>query len=81
MSYYLIPDSVKIIEHLSVVYTRMPTYNQLAINTRKKRRYKDKRPDLRGCPQKKGICLISFKMTPRKPNSALRKVAFVRFRR
>jgi len=59
----------------------MPTYNQLANKVRKKRRCKNTRPDLRYCPQKKGICVLTFKMTPRKPNSALRKVVFVRFRR
>lgn len=59
----------------------MPTFTQLAITGRKARRYKNKRLDLRRCPQKKGICVRAFKMTPRKPNSALRKVAFVMFRR
>jgi len=59
----------------------LPTNNQLSLIGRKSRRYKNKRPALRSCPQKKGICLQSLKMTPRKPNSALRKVAFVRFRR
>lgn len=59
----------------------MPTYNQLIIKKRKQKNYKHKRADLRYCPQKRGICVKTLKMTPRKPNSAIRKVAFVRFRR
>jgi small subunit ribosomal protein S12 len=59
----------------------MPTITQLSNKCRKPRRYKNKRLDLRRCPQKKGICVKAFYMTPRKPNSALRKVAFVLFRR
>jgi small subunit ribosomal protein S12 len=59
----------------------MPTYTQLAKTGRKARKYKNKRLDLRGCPQKRGICMKPFKMTPRKPNSALRKVVYVKFRR
>lgn len=59
----------------------MPTITQLSKYDRKVRRYKNKRPDLRGCPQKKGTCVKVFEMTPRKPNSALRKVARVVFRR
>jgi len=59
----------------------MPTNNQLSLLGRKARRYKNKRLDLRYCPQKKGFCVRSFKMTPRKPNSALRKVAFIKIRR
>lgn len=59
----------------------MPTLTQLSLNGRKARKYKNKRLDLRRCPQKKGICVRTFKMTPRKPNSALRKVAYVKFRR
>jgi len=59
----------------------MPTFTQLSLNGRKARKYKNKRLDLRRCPQKKGICVRTFKMTPRKPNSALRKVVYVKFRR
>jgi small subunit ribosomal protein S12 len=59
----------------------MPTIIQLANKSRKPRRYKNKRLDLRRCPQKKGTCVRAFHMTPRKPNSAVRKVAFVFFRR
>jgi len=56
-----------------------PTYNQLLQTNRIPRKYKNKRPDLKGCPQRKGTCLRTYVMTPRKPNSALRKVARVGF--
>jgi small subunit ribosomal protein S12 len=53
----------------------MARLNQLIRKKRKLRKSKDKRPDLQQCPQKKATCLRVFVMTPRKPNSALRKVA------
>ena len=53
----------------------MARLNQLIRKKRKPRKYKDKRPNLEKCPQKKATCLKVFVMTPRKPNSALRKVA------
>jgi len=54
----------------------MLTFNQLCknISARKKKVFKSKTPTLGGCPQKKGICLKVFAKTPKKPNSALRKV-------
>jgi len=55
----------------------MPTFNQLAKQKRKPKRHKNKVPALRGCPFKKGVCLKVFTKTPKKPNSALRKVARV----
>ena len=55
----------------------MTTLAQLIRHPKKKRKYKNRRPDLDQCPQKKGTCLKVFSMTPRKPNSALRKVAKV----
>lgn len=55
----------------------MPTLTQLTKNSRKKRKYKNRRPALQECPQKKATCLRVFNMTPRKPNSALRKVAWI----
>jgi small subunit ribosomal protein S12 len=55
----------------------MTTLTQLVRKGRKPRKYKNKRPDLVACPQKKGTCLKVFQMTPRKPNSALRKVSRV----
>ena len=56
----------------------MPTINQLIRKGRKKIRSKSKRPDLAACPQKRGVCLQVVTRTPKKPNSALRKVAKVR---
>ena len=53
----------------------MPTYNQLCKNKRIKKRKKTKTPALGGAPQKKGICTKLVLRTPRKPNSALRKLA------
>jgi len=56
----------------------MPTINQLVRKGRKKVTKKTKRPDLEACPQKKGVCLQVMTRTPKKPNSALRKIARVR---
>lgn len=56
----------------------MPTINQLVRLGREEVRYKSKSPALRGCPQKRGVCLQVKTQTPKKPNSALRKVARVR---
>lgn len=56
----------------------MPTINQLVRKPRKKVEKKSKVPALDGCPQKRGVCLQVKTMTPKKPNSALRKVARVR---
>jgi len=56
----------------------MPTINQLIRKGRKRVRSKSKRPDLESCAQKRGVCLQVMTRTPKKPNSALRKVAKVR---
>jgi small subunit ribosomal protein S12 len=56
----------------------MPTINQLVRKGRRKMRSKSKSPVLQGCPQKRGVCLVVKTMTPKKPNSALRKIARVR---
>ncbi len=56
----------------------MPTINQLVRKGRKKVSKKSKSVDLEECPQKKGVCLQVMTRTPKKPNSALRKVARVR---
>ena len=56
----------------------MPTINQLIRKPRVVQRSKPKHPAMQGCPQKKGVCLQVKIMTPKKPNSALRKVARVR---
>ncbi len=56
----------------------MPTINQLVKKGRKAKPKKNKRPALQQCPQRKGVCLMQMTRTPKKPNSALRKVARVR---
>lgn len=56
----------------------MPTINQLVRKPRKKPISKSNTPLLENCPQKRGVCLQVKTMTPKKPNSALRKVARVR---
>jgi len=56
----------------------MPTINQLVRQGRTRPRYKSKSPVLECNPQKRGVCLIVKTMTPKKPNSALRKIARVR---
>ncbi len=56
----------------------MPTFNQLVRKGRRPIRKKSKSPALRGCPQKRGVCLVVRTVSPKKPNSALRKVARVR---
>ncbi|MBD3368938.1 30S ribosomal protein S12 [Candidatus Fermentibacteria bacterium] len=58
----------------------MPTINQLIRHGRKRQDKKRKAPALQGSPQKKGICTRVYTSTPKKPNSALRKVARVRLR-
>jgi small subunit ribosomal protein S12 len=57
----------------------MPTIQQLIKNKRKFPKVKSKSPVLGKCPQKRGICTQVKTMTPKKPNSALRKIARVRF--
>lgn len=56
----------------------MPTINQLVRKRRKTGGNKTTAPALRGCPQKRGVCTRVYTVTPKKPNSALRKVARVR---
>jgi small subunit ribosomal protein S12 len=56
----------------------MPTINQLVRNGRKKQKRKTTAPALKSCPQKRGVCVRVYTSTPKKPNSALRKVARVR---
>src|SRR5947209_5134178 len=57
---------------------RVPTFNQLVKSGRKRPRYKTASPALQSCPQKRGVCTRVYTQTPKKPNSALRKVARVR---
>jgi len=56
----------------------MPTINQLVRRGRKRSTQKTKSPALGQCPQKRGVCIRVYTTTPKKPNSALRKVARVR---
>ncbi|MDN5380398.1 MULTISPECIES: 30S ribosomal protein S12 [Thermodesulfobacterium] len=56
----------------------MPTINQLVRLGREKKVKRSKSPALQGCPQKRGVCVRVYTVTPKKPNSALRKVARVR---
>lgn len=56
----------------------MPTINQLIKQPRTQPREKSKTPALAGCPQKQGVCTRVYTTTPKKPNSALRKVARLR---
>ena len=56
----------------------MPTVNQLVRQGRKRTKKKSGAPALKGCPQKRGVCVRVSTLTPKKPNSALRKVARVR---
>lgn len=57
---------------------QMPTINQLCRSQRKSKKKLNKTPALEKCPQKKGICLKVFLRTPKKPNSALRKLVKLR---
>ena len=56
----------------------MPTINQLVRNSREKVEYASKSRALNSCPQRRGVCTRVYTTTPKKPNSALRKVAKVR---
>src|SRR5687767_11186132 len=56
----------------------MPTISQLVRESREKQRRKNTAPALQGCPQKRGVCTRVYTSTPKKPNSALRKIARVR---
>ena len=57
---------------------QMPTINQLVARGRKRLQSKSKVPALEACPQRRGVCTRVYTTTPKKPNSALRKVAKVR---
>jgi len=56
----------------------MPTINQLIRNGRHKKRVRAKAPALQSCPQKRGVCTLVKTTTPKKPNSALRKIARIK---
>ena len=63
---------------LTQIHSNMPTVQQLIQSVRKKPVKKIKSPALQACPQRRGICTRVFTTTPKKPNSAIRKVARVR---
>ncbi|MHB9029355.1 MAG: 30S ribosomal protein S12 [Candidatus Latescibacterota bacterium] len=56
----------------------MPTINQLIRKGRKSQKARSSAPALKGCPQKRGVCTRVYTATPKKPNSALRKIARVK---
>jgi len=56
----------------------MPTFNQLSLRIRKKKKKINKAPALEGSPQKKGVCIKIVLRTPKKPNSALRKTTKIK---
>lgn len=56
----------------------MPTINQLVRKSREEKKVRNKTPDLMACPQRRGVCVKVYTRTPKKPNSALRKVARVK---
>jgi small subunit ribosomal protein S12 len=56
----------------------VPTINQLIRSGRKRQKSKTKTPAMTACPQKRGVCTRVYTLTPKKPNSAMRKVARVR---
>src|SRR4029453_14530742 len=60
------------------LFRKMPTINQLIRKGRRKVSVKSKSPALTDCPQRRGVCVQVMTRTPKKPNSALRKVAKVR---
>jgi small subunit ribosomal protein S12 len=67
-----------VLDQLGGVSTRMPTINQLIRKPRHPKPVRDKVPALQECPQRRGVCTRVYTTTPKKPNSALRKVARVR---
>jgi small subunit ribosomal protein S12 len=70
--------SANIVEALFYRRTIMPTINQLIRKERKAILKRKKTPALQACPQRRGVCTRVYTITPKKPNSALRKVARVR---
>jgi small subunit ribosomal protein S12 len=76
-AYFFVPDGCAL-HGVTKERRRVPTFNQLVAKGRKRPRYKTASPALEGCPQKRGVCTRVYTQTPKKPNSALRKVARVR---
>ena len=69
---------LKLLKSREVKRPNMPTINQLVRERRVARLKKTSAPALKACPQKRGVCVRVYTSTPKKPNSALRKVARVR---
>ena len=69
---------IGVLQHIFLVENGMPTINQLVRKGRKRVIARTKVPALEACPQKRGVCARVYTTTPKKPNSALRKVARVR---
>src|SRR5271167_897250 len=65
-------------QRISKAGGKVPTFSQLVRNGREQIRTKTKSPALEGCPEKRGVCVRVYTQTPKKPNSALRKVARAR---
>lgn len=68
----------KFFKHKRKIFSNMPTINQLVRKPRVAEKAKNKVPALESCPQKRGVCTRVYTTTPKKPNSALRKVCKVR---
>ena len=68
----------RVSQHLRRIRNTVPTINQLVRDGRTSKVYKSKAPALTGSPQKRGVCTRVYTTTPKKPNSALRKVCRVR---
>lgn len=71
-------DILPVSQTQTFLEVELPTINQLVRKGRKAKRKRSSAPALRGCPQKRGVCTRVYTTTPKKPNSALRKVARVR---
>lgn len=63
---------------LGFLFFFMPTSNQLVLKPRTKISKRNKSPALKSCPQRRGVCIRVFTTTPKKPNSAIRKIARIR---
>lgn len=78
LCYYTRSFTILSINTDSIGWRFMPTINQLVRKGREKLAKKSKSPALKSCPQRKGVCSRVATVTPKKPNSALRKIARVR---
>jgi small subunit ribosomal protein S12 len=76
--FYIIQDSPSAFPFTKQIHTNVPTTQQLIRNGRKSEEEKSDAPALENSPQRRGVCTRVYTTTPKKPNSALRKVARVR---